>query len=245
MLNRKSKLIYAILFSNLPICCFAWGGDYILDGPYIGAGVAYNAVRFQEKLDISIPPIITLRHTGDHIGREIGGEILAGFGKFLNQFYLGAELSAHFTSAKDLSYLDHFQGGITLNANETRSFKNSYSISLLPGIKLNNSTLGYGRVGYTNGKFEVNNVSTITGDGLPPMSMPHSHKERLDGITYGVGIETALVGNINLQLEARQTRFDSFTPAEGEKLKPYANQVLAKLVYRFGESPIIVNGNMK
>lgn len=84
--------------------------------------------------------------------------------------------------------------------------KESWDISLLPGVLLNNSTLVYGRirVGSVNGKAEV------------PLAS-YSDSGDFDTTIWGLGLQMPLSNAVSARFEVSRTAFEKKYNSTGEK----------------------------
>lgn len=202
----------------------------LTSGFYVGAGLSYNILGIGEGIHMNAGSALHLDHTGDHYSSGAGGELFAGYGKYLNSVYLAAEIFGNFNDVKEVSVLDHSQGGIRLAGKSVRQIKNSFGINFKPGYKLNDSALLYGLVGYSRASFkEVGSDWSFAGVAMPPLDF----KKNVDGVGYGLGLESAINNNVSFRVEFKHVDYEKVTPQTGEEIKPSTNQFLAGLAYKF------------
>ena len=186
-------------------------------GFYLGGQVGFDSYRVREDIDTPSTSDIVANPAINATG--IVGGLLIGYGQYFNMYYLGGELFANWTGA-DHSYSITDNVGTYNNQFEADS---SYGLALLPGIKLNDPTLGYLRFGwnwaYVKGK------ENITG------GVSTSKSNTSNGFNWGLGMETLLVDNWSLRAEASHTSYDSFTSTFSTKFNPSDNQFMVGLIY--------------
>lgn len=174
------------------------------DGFYVGAQVGYDMYRISHDFtvegdDVELDGDPTLSVDG-----WVGGLFL-GFGKYWDNFYLGAEIFGNASGAKsdwDTSVEDDDEG---VDVDIDVKVKSQYGISLLPGYKINNNSLLYLRVGYNWAKVDFDaDASDDDGDDL----FGSDDNETVHGWGYGVGIETLLMDNLSVRAEYTYTKYN-------------------------------------
>jgi outer membrane immunogenic protein len=221
---------------------------YILhDGFYVGAGVGYDAYRFHHSSTFSI--VDTVDPTNDfsattslnHSATGWMGGIFAGYGRYFDWFYLGAEINANASNADTTWSVTNTDDEFFRSKLRART---SYGIALLPGIKLSDSSLFYARVGYLRTDFKVSELETNVID--PELVTSRSNSDWKNGFNYGVGIETYVAENVSLRGEFTHTTYKSskatstFVDDTGtvtltgtSKVEPSNNEFMLSLLYHF------------
>lgn len=184
------------------------------DGIYLGAQVGYDSYRIRENQALPGPvngnPAIDL--TG-----WVGGLFL-GYGQYVtNQFYLGAEILGNYSGANTSYSFGSYNSKVTV--------KGSAGIDFIPGLKLNDSSLGYLRLGYKWARFQ--SQESLTGGSAASKSSTQG------GFNYGLGIETLVYENWSIRTEYTHTNYNSFTSGLGTKFSPSDNQVMLGVLYHF------------
>ncbi len=80
----------------------------------------------------------------------------------------------------------------------TAKIKNSWSLSVAPGMKLNDSSLAYVKLSYEAGKFIAKSTTS-------------SSEESISGFGYGVGLRTEINKTTFLETEVKQVNYKKFT----------------------------------
>lgn len=212
------------------------------DGFYVGIGASYDSYRIRNSLyTVNTAGAITNPSTHEVIGATgWNGELELGYGRYFDQFYLGAELAAAISNAEAKATSIDIDGDV--DASQRVRARDSYSASLIGGVKLSEASLAYIRAGYINTKFRANTV--IEGDELSA-AVSESVSKRKGGGVFGVGIETYLADNLSLRGEFDHACYKSFslnhfppvlgvtTPIAVSKFKPSNNSYTLSLIYHF------------
>jgi len=182
------------------------------DGAYAGVQVGYDSYRVRESISTSgatANPVINA--TG-----FVGG-LLAGYGRYMDNFYLGGEIFVNQSGAdSSFSITDATIGTYTSKF----TARTAYGLGILPGVRLNDTSLGYIRLGYNWSKLKLQEPGT-------------SKSNTSGGFNYGLGLETLLVDNWSLRTEYSHTDYNSFSTALGTNVKPADNQFMLGLLYHF------------
>lgn len=181
----------------------------------------------------------------------VGGGFI-GFGKYFDTFYntyLGLEIFGNWSGAQSdmevavagpgfavnnpagagILPLDILQTSIQVNSN--------YGISVLPGIKLNNATLFYVRLGYNWANIETeenlgtNLAAAINATTNAGTWISASQSNTIGGFNYGVGIESTFYDNWSVRAEYAHTDFNSLTSDFGSEFTAADNQFMLGLIY--------------
>jgi outer membrane immunogenic protein len=191
----------------------------LMDGFYLGAQGGYDSYRVRETL--STPGSSSI--TGTSVLNTTGwvGGLFLGYGQYINRFYLGIEgfgnasNSQQANSTTDLlgTYYSQFQ------------VNSSYGLALLPGVSINDTTLGYLRLGYNWANLKLK--ETVTG------SNGVSKSNTSNGFNLGLGIETLIVDNWSVRTEYSHTYYNSFNTSYGTSVNPSDNQFMLGVLYHF------------
>jgi opacity protein-like surface antigen len=205
------------------------------DGFYVGAQVGYDSYRVRDNINATVG---ILTHTGNPVDNSTGfvGGLFAGYGQyFSNLYYLGAEIFVNGSGASQSFSTYTTVTGVGTGAYGSKfSVNTSYGIALLPGVKLNDSTLLYIRLGWNNADLKGTESVTTPGGGYSSVS--NSNWE--SGFNYGLGLESVLYQNWSLRGEYSHTSYNSFktylnATSAGTKYNPSDNQVMLGLIYHF------------
>jgi opacity protein-like surface antigen len=190
------------VFKDQPSCPDIYS---LKDGFYIGAQAGYDNYRDHEKNVTSAPSYTTYSNTLSANG-WLGG-LFAGYGRFVSDvYYVGGEVFGNLSSnAKTQNIVTVDPTTTPLTVMNTRlTGRSSYGASFLPGIKVNDASLVYVRLGYrwTSLRYQA----WLNGNG----SNYASKSTTEGGFNYGVGIETLLYQNWSMRGEYTHTSYGSF-----------------------------------
>jgi outer membrane immunogenic protein len=203
--------------------------NVLRDGFYVGAQVGYDSYRVRENVAVaaglsSLSQNPVINSTG-----FVGG-LMAGYGQYFNSmYYLGGELFVNTSGASQSVNSTFVTGGVVAQTNSKFTVGTSWGIGLLPGIKVNDSTLVYIRLGYNQARLKGRQTYV-----LPTASASTSKNNWQGGFNYGLGMETAIYPNLSLRGEYSHTNYNSFSNnLSGTKFSPADNQYMLGLIYHF------------
>lgn len=123
-------------------------------------------------------------------GEGIDGGLFVGYGMtFMDRYYLGLE------GFGDISSND-------AKLSSTLKFEQNWSagVSLMPGIKVTDSTLLFARVGWINSEFKLKDDTGVLD----------SKERNLNGIQAGLGMEVMCTQNIGLRGEWDWSHYEKY-----------------------------------
>jgi opacity protein-like surface antigen len=194
------------------------------DGFYVGAQVGYDSYRASQSYTLTGT---TASANGNNVNNTTGwaGGLFAGYGQyFQDAYYLAGEVMVNTSGANQTNTNNVTISGTTTTQTTKFSVNNGYGVRLLPGVKLNNSSLLYIPLGYMN--TSLKNTTSLTS------ATGSSKSQYTGGWAYGLGFETAVYENFSLRGEYTHTSYNSFSN-NGVKVTPYDNQVMLGLLYHF------------
>lgn len=201
------------------------------DGFYLGAQVGYDSY----SVGASNGPVVngtTFSRSSDIAANGFAGGIFGGYGMYWNNFYyLGGELFVNGSGASDNITSTQTNASLTTSSSAKSSTGWSWGVSVLPGLKVNDSTLAYVRLGYSQarikGQVTYNSAGTI-------VSNTNGYNSQ-GAFQYGVGLETAVYQNVSVRGEYSHANYGSFTTnnTTNTKFSPSNNQFMAALIYHF------------
>jgi opacity protein-like surface antigen len=170
----------------------------------------------------------------------INGDIFIGYGRTWNNFYLGGEIYGFVSSNKGTANnvtFDDFDtvtvidgivfdtSGVDVAISNNLEVKIPYGagISLMPGVKLNDSALLYGRVGFEWARIQVNQWGNVffddDGVGLAFLGTDFDAAAHIGndnnnrgrgGFQLGVGLDVALNANWSIRGEYDHVWYSNF-----------------------------------
>lgn len=158
---------------------FANGGTFApapeaahhVSGFYVGADISRDRGHYE----------LNTTDKTDFSGEGINGGLFAGYGvTIMDHYYLGLEGFGDITSNKA-----HLSDSAGLN------FENNWDagIDFMPGVKVTDSTLLYGKIGYVNGEFKFTGIDEA------------NTSKHLSGLQAGLGMEAMVTQNVGVRGE--------------------------------------------
>lgn len=209
----------------------------LLGGFYLGVQGGYDIYR----TNVATAATVSTSSFSDEYKLSspgwVGGGML-GYGMYIDQWYLGAEI---FGNGSGASGSHHLAAGTTRAEQEVEATAN-YGIDFLPGYKINNHTLVYGRLGYNWARIKAEGELTAPTSDVNATIISYIDDEEtktVGGFHWGVGMESMVYENFSLRAEYTYTKFKHFDiHAEagrvGEvEVTPSDNQFMVGLLYHF------------
>jgi outer membrane immunogenic protein len=198
----------------------------IKDGFYLGAQVGYDSYRVRQNVTLT-DGIDSLSSNPVLNPAGFVGGIFGGYGQYFDMYYLGGEIFVNGSGAETSYTTTATAGGVTDSAYSKVSVGTSYGISLLPGVKLNDASLLYVRLGWNRAQIKgQSSLTTATG------TYSTSNNNWSNGFNYGLGVESAFYQNWSARLEYTHTNYNSFSSG-GSSFSPSDNQAMLGLIYHF------------
>ena len=245
-MDKCHRILTALCaLTTMSVATYSHAQDFftpLSDGVYLGAQIGYDS--YSEKLtqntksifDGSVAPF-TLQ-TLDANG-PVGGALF-GYGHYFRDFYyLGGEIFGNLnghtvaSSTIDVNGFSQVQSKITM--------RGEFGLGFLPGLKINEETLAYLRLGYNwtdlQYKLLVQNTTPKSARGIK--------SSILGGVNFGIGIESSVYENVSVRAEFSHTNYQTFyanIPIVGVQeignyyqthIDPSDNQFMAAVIYHF------------
>ncbi len=195
-------------------------------GIYLGGQVGYDSYRVRTNFAAA-------GYTANPAFNATGfvGGLFAGYGQYFSDYYyLAGELLGNYSGAST-SYTLTSPAPSSSSYNSNVNVYGSWGLALLPGIKLNNDSLVYLRLGYNWARIKTNSTFTSVS---PAFSAAGSTSNWSGGFAYGLGIETLLYQNWSMRTEYSHTSNNNFsTNAGSTSYNPSNNQVMLGFLYHF------------
>lgn len=226
-----NKIIFMLVFLS---CLFS--SAYA--GMYAGVGVVRDTATFHKSLKIQDSQTRnTLYYKNDEQpGSGVLGNGFVGYGWQRNKFYLGTELNVAVSSLKYHGYFIDYQQNEKSEA-QYRIDK-SYGVSVLPGYKIVNDWMLYGRVGLARANFKY--AEYKSEHSLPTRGV--TEWRWLNGFRYGLGVSGLITKNAGIRLEYSRIQYQTYTNtsfplAVGSsriiRLTPATDQMGLEVFYKF------------
>jgi len=201
-------------------------GTVLQDGVYLGGQLGYNLLSVRQTSNLTDVNSVAVNSRVSRSPSGLIGGLFLGYGRYVSQMvYLGGEVFGNYSNASgNNTYQNAYYSRV--------SAYGSYGVSFLPGLKVNDSTLVYVRLGYNRVRLNVKESGTNVASGAS-----NSTSNWSGGFQYGVGAETALAANWSVRGEFNHTDLSSFNSslatATRTSFKPRDNQALLGVVYHF------------
>jgi outer membrane immunogenic protein len=227
-INKELKMLRKTSVAALLLASFstsAWCGGF-----YIGLGGGPDLVNFKQTSYVSDGTFgnFNVKNLSHPAGSGLFGSLFGGYAWTRNQLYLAGEANIDISSVDARSENDEY---LHMNFVHTDlKMQDAYGFSLLPGFKVTNTTLFYGRVGYTNSNLKISTNETTLAN----------INTRLNGLRLGLGINQTFNQNFSGRFEYAHSAYQDakFTVVDGgvskaTTINPQADQVMFAVIYTF------------
>lgn len=197
--------------------------NVLKEGPYVGVGIGYESYKMRFSQSAYDSANVTTSFNPTLNAKGWLGSLFAGYGQYYNKFYLGGEVSAN-TSNASAGYAlgDH------LNYNSSIHVGTSFGISLLPGYKINDSSLFYAKFGYARASIKVREALSVAS---PAVAYSLSTTKWSNGLNYGIGLESIVYDNVSIRGEYNYINYSAFNTTTGARVTPADNQFVLSAIY--------------
>lgn len=205
----------------------------LLGGFYLGVQGGYDIYR--TNIEYNATTSVDVTQHGEHKLSSpgwVGGGML-GYGMYIDQWYLGGEVFGNGSGADGSSHVTVTSGANVLQTESEVKVTANYGIDFIPGYKINNDTLVYGRLGYNWARVEAEQEATLNGVDIT--AHDDDKTNTVGGFHWGVGMESMVYENFSLRAEYTYTKFKHFDVG-GENIgefTPADNQFMVGLLYHF------------
>jgi outer membrane immunogenic protein len=203
----------------------------IRDGFYLGLQAGYDSYRIRAGTTAVSGGVSYTNNPVLNASGFVGGGYL-GYGQYFNDvYYLGAEIFVNGSNANSASTASQTSiAGVTNSVYSKVSVGTSYGISLLPGVKVNDASLLYVRLGYN--RAHIKGQSQVVSNNVTLLDSSTSSWR--SGFNYGLGMEMAFYQNWSVRGEFTHTNYSSFSSSvTNTTYSPSDNQFMVGLSYHF------------
>lgn len=199
------------------------------DGYYLGLALGSDAYHVKRSsaysgAGVSVSASDASSTTG-YIGR-----VFAGVGKYFEgYYYLGTELYVSTNGANQNDYVTVTDASNSIPSRIKFTVSTTAGLSLLPGIKLNKSTLFYLRVGYNKARLKAEEQVMVNATTIASSSKANW----AGGFTFGLGLESTMYCHFSLRADYSHTNYSTFSSPSTIKYSPSDNQFNLGLIYHF------------
>lgn len=204
-------------------------------GFYIGAQAGYDSYRIRHSFSYSVPGVFGVNGNPAISATGWMGGLFLGYGQYLSDlFYLGGEIFGNLSGAEsNYSFTHTIVGtpGTSSTFNGKAEANGSWGLALVPGLKLNDTSLGYIKLGWTWVNTKASGTFTTNVPGVSNFS--GSKTNTTNGFDLGVGIETLVYDAWSVRTEYNHTWLNSYNTAF-TSINPSDNQFTVGVLYHFG-----------
>ncbi len=198
------------------------------DGPYVGLALGYDLYQAAASSNVSTGFSSSSNIT--EAANGIVGGLLTGYGHaFDDSVYFALEVFVNASRADQTDNSTIIISGNSLVSTSRLSVGPSYGIGFLPGIKVNEASLMYLRLGLNVAQIRALQSSVLNGGTV----IYNNRYNWSTGFNYGFGIETIVYSLFSLRGEFTHTDYSAFTASSGIHYSPSDNQVMLSLIYHF------------
>lgn len=177
---KKAIFIFALLLPSIAMA-------EPFNGPYVGIQGGYESTKASVS-DTGLGAFAGTSFRDDISLTGFNGGVFAGYGKHVNNLYIGTEAEGSFSNADSRTNLTVGAGTIEIKLKH----KYDYGASLKAGFFPVKDTLLYGKIGFIRGKFEDESVHA---------------DDVLTGAKFGIGTETLVSSNITARADWSYTNY--------------------------------------
>jgi len=217
---NKALIASAVLAASTSLA-FANGGVY--QAPhhqhniYVGVGVSRDFVHYDthqtaSRWDESTGKIIRplSRHWADFGDDGWNGQIFVGIGwTFQDHWYAGFEAFGSISDQKaegTWTEFDFERSGFPSTVSKKFELEHSYGISFIPGVKISDSTMLYGRIGWVRSEFDIRD--TFAFPAFPVLNTAIRTEDSENALQLGIGLETMVTNNVSARIEYTWAEYD-------------------------------------
>lgn len=210
----------------------------IKDGFYLGAQLGYDSYRIRNSISATSATETFNTNPAMNATGWVGG-LFGGYGQYFNEmYYLAGELFVNTSGASSTTTTNHTYTTTGLDSLYTKSsVGTSWGVSLLPGLKLNDASLLYVRLGYNQARIKGQASVMLNGVNLGSASKTSWRS----GFNYGLGLESTFAPSWSVRTEFSHTNYGSFSNnvtvagvgSGSANYSPSDNQFMVGLNYHF------------
>ena len=234
----KNKLLTGLIFASLSTSGFSYfkiteykyKGDREYKQPVNPCPVRISFTGFYAGASLGADSNFFTTHDGPGNTIDMGevsalAELFAGYGQMVgSNYYLGGEIYLNDTIGDATANTRTPDGGGT-GTHIGAQTRESAGISFLPGLLVNDSTLGYARIGPVWTRYNTT-VSSPTASNT-------NHNTKI-GLELGLGLRTSMTENLDFRLGYSHTFYSAWTSTvNGYTFKTLGDRVNFGILYKF------------
>lgn len=218
--------------NEIPVLCAA--PLMLKDGYYVAVAAGYDIYKMKDNTSYNdINNIEIVKANPELAVNGMIGDFVLGYGKLFGKssnLYLGAEFFANGSAAD--SDFEINASSIPVIIDTDVVVNGSFGLAILPGIKINKTSMIYLKAGYSWSTASVDETFRTEVD-YEFKSIEYNDALTVDGFLYGIGLESAFNENFSLRAEYSHVSYSSFYTGAGAKIEPSRDQFLFGLAYHF------------
>ena len=209
------------------------------DGPYVQIGIGGASTETQTSYPSILGNLPGFNTSSNSSGGSFVGQVLAGYSKSFDAFNIAANVFYNIGNQNSGSNNYNLTGSYGyLNANQSFKMKNTWGVSLEPGLYVTEDTLGYLKLSYYNSQLDYNASFSAR---IPSYSASGSYNSSssMNGIGYGIGAKHMFTDNIYGFAEYQYVQYDKwndgalFGSGYNASYKPNQNYGWVGIGYKF------------
>ena len=204
----KRKILVGVVLSA--IAGIAAAGSF--DGPYVQLGIGGASTETQTTYPSVLVNLPGFNTGANSSGGSFLGQILGGYSQSFDKFNIAANVFYNIGNQDSGSNNYSLSGSNGyLNANQSFQMKNTWGVSLEPGLYVTEKTLGYLKLSYFNSQLNYN--ASYSASIISPSyseSGSYNSSTSMNGIGYGIGAKQMFTDNIYGFVEYQYVQYDKW-----------------------------------
>lgn len=232
------KAVFAVGAALLSGSVMATGA---FDGPYVQLGIGGASTETQTTYPSVLNNLAGFNTNANSTGGSFVGQILGGYSQSFDIFNIAANVFYNIGNQDSGSNSYNLTGSNGyLNANQSFKLKNTWGVSIEPGLYVTEKTLGYLKLSYFNSQLNYN--ASYGARVISPSyseSGSYNSSSSVNGIGYGIGAKQMFTDNIYGFVEYQYVQYDKwndsglFGSGYSTSYKPNQNYGWVGVGYKF------------
>lgn len=230
-----------VIFGSLLVAAANQAMAGAFDGPYVQIGLGGASTETQTSYPSVLSNLPGFNTGANSSGGSFLGQILGGYSQSFDMFNIAANVFYNIGNQNSGSNNYNLTGSNGyLSANQSFKLKNTWGVSLEPGVYVADKTLGYLKLSYFNSQLNYDASSSVhinspaySGSGSTNGS------SSMNGIGYGIGAKQMFTDNIYGFVEYQYVQYDKwndsglFGSGYSTSYKPNQNYGWVGVGYKF------------
>ncbi len=229
---RAESAVHSNEKNDIPMLCVT--PIKFKDGYYVGVAAGYDVYKIKDSIAYQDFDTFREAKTNPELAANgMIGDFILGYGKLLGKnsnVYLGIELFAN-GSAADSDFQTNVPS-VPVIIDTDLVINGSFGLGVTPGLRINKTSIIYLKVGYNWSTVSLDET-VRSEDDFELNSVEYHDEVTINGLLYGVGLESAFNEQFNLRIEYTHSLYGSITSTSDARIASSRNQFLLGLIYRF------------